>query len=220
MAYDLFQQHQNYFSYDTDLDEDPSEWDEFFEVSGGGPNLDYLGLAEYGYEPATETFYTPDENASFMMAADPYLDIVKPATDAGMDLGFTPEAIRTANLEYEAYVDFVEASALEGSIAGMGKNILGALKNAAKARQAARRKPGAVRPTTRGKTSPPPKGSLSRERASQTRASKTNATRNGIQNLLANAYNTNTLNAKSSENVKRRFEVAQKIAPRAKRLTI
>ena len=217
MSKDLYQQHQDYFSYDSVSDPQADLWAEFFESE---PEYDVTNAWNDPSSAADETYYDPGENASFMMAADPYLDIVKPATDAGMDLGFTPEAIRRANLEYEEYADFVDASRLERSIAGTAKSILGALKAGSKLRQANRRKPGARRPTTREKTRPPTNQPLSQERASPTRPPRTQATKNALRAYVDAAYDTNTVRAKASEDVERRFEVTQNIASRAKRLTI
>ena len=234
----LNNQHQSYLGGASDptefFDVDISPWDPFFQdTEGSGINFfeDDIYFDVYNGEIIdTSVFrerieadfdanrdFQGKENLSFMsMGADPYLDVALPLQQRGVVDSDFLEDISYLQDNYFAMREDVRQLDEERA-AG---SILGKLVQGAKARQKARGKPGRSRPKTPGRTTPPSGLGIRQQRASQADAVRTQASKNALRTLVAGGYKLNKVPSRSAEDVARRFQIAQKITPRAERLRI
>ena len=231
----LFSQHQSFFGAgypDPDLTYEPfgvnvTPWDPFFQNTVGS-GIEFYETDIYDNQLEQQRLdvdfdanrdFLGEENLSFMsMGADPYLDVALPLQQRGVVDSDFLEDIDFLEENYALMVDDVATAGIK-RFAG---NVLGKIASAAKGRNAQRQQGGRKRPRLREKTRPPSKTALSRERASQNRAARTEADRNRafLGRLAERAYTTNTVPPRGSEDVSRRFPLGQKIASRAQRLSI
>ena len=231
----LFNQHQSFFgagypdpdlSYEVaDFGVDVTPWDPFFQNTVGSGIEFYeddvydnpLDQQRLDVDFDANRDFLGEENLSFMsMGADPYLDVALPLQQRGVVGSDFLEDIEFLEENYALMVD----DSRDSGIKRFAGNVLGKIASAAKGRQNARRKSGAKRPRLGEKTRPPSGTALSRERASQSRAVKTQANRNNLRRFAEGAYTSNRVPSGKAEDVKRQFQTAQKITPRAQRLSI
>ena len=230
----LFSQHQSYFgagypdpdlSYEADFGVDVSPWDPFFQDTVGS-GIEFYEDDVYDNPLIQQRLdvdfdanrdFLGEEKLSFMsMGADPYLDVALPLQQRGVVGADFLEDISYLEDNYFAMREDVR----ELDQKRASGSILGKLVKGAKSRNKARKQPGRQRPTLRSRTSPPSGTGRSNEQATRVRAARTEASRNAFKKLVEGAYTSNTVRSRGAEDVSRRFQVAQKITPRAQRLSI
>ena len=229
----LFSQHQSYFGAgypDPDLSYEPfgadiSPWDPFFQNTVGSGIEFYEGdvydnpliQQRLDVDIDANRDFLGEEKLSFMsMGADPYLDVALPLQQRGVVGADFLKNISYLEDNYFAMREDVR----ELDQKRAAGSILGKLVKGAKSRNKARKQPGRQRPTLGRRTSPPSGTGRSNEQATRARAARTEASKNALRRLVEGAYTSNAVRSRGAEDVSRRFQVAQKITPRAQRLSI